>query len=87
MGASLEKKEEMRVNNLKDNFLKTRNDVNEIIDELVESSLADFENYEEAIQAISKIKWDLTGYLGDAIISEAINRIKKIALKKATHEW
>lgn len=72
------------MNNTLQKFTAVRNDVNSIIDELVKESLSDFETFEEAIQAIKKLKWQLIGYLGEAIINEAIEKIQKIALKKAT---
>ncbi|WP_285120245.1 hypothetical protein [Lactococcus petauri] len=67
-----------------DKFIQARNDVNATIDSLVSEVLEDFDTYEEAIKAINKVKWDMTGSLGHYIIEEASCRIKNIALKKAT---
>lgn len=67
-----------------DKFIQARNDVNATIDSLVSEVLQDFDTYEEAIKAINKVKWDMTGSLGHYIIEEAGRRIKTYALKRAT---
>ena len=72
------------MNNTIDIFIKARNEVNSIIDNLVSEVLENFDTYEEAIKAINKVKWDMTGSLGHYIIEESGGRIKNIALKKAT---
>ncbi|MDN5624886.1 hypothetical protein RO490_07525 [Lactococcus petauri] len=74
------------MNNTIDQFIKARNDVNSIIDNLVSEVLENFDTYEEAIKAINKTKWDMAGSLGHYIIEEAGRRIKNIALKKATKD-
>lgn len=66
-----------------DKFIQARNEVNATINSLVSEVLEYFDTYEEAIQAINKAKWDMTGSLGHYIIEEAGHRIKKVALKRA----
>lgn len=65
-----------------DKFIQARNEVNSIIDNLVSEVLETFDTYEEAIHAINKAKWDMTGSLGHYIIEEAGRRIKDEALKR-----
>ncbi|MDC0825475.1 hypothetical protein [Lactococcus petauri] len=72
------------MNNTIDQFIKARNEINGIIDNLVKESLNDFDTYEEAIQAINKTKWDMPGLLGKYVVEEAINRIEKLSLKNTT---
>lgn len=65
-----------------DKFIQARNEVNSTIDSLVSEVLEDFDTFEEAIKAINKAKWDMTGSLGHYIIEEAGRRIKTDALKR-----
>ncbi|MDG6154910.1 hypothetical protein NF716_00845 [Lactococcus formosensis] len=65
-----------------DKFIQARNEVNATINSLVSEVLEDFDTYEEAIHAINKAKWDMTGPLGNYIIEEASHRIKTTALKR-----
>ncbi|BBM19800.1 MULTISPECIES: hypothetical protein [Enterococcus] len=67
-----------------DDFSTCRNDVEKLIDELINETLAIFDSYEEAIQAIRQLKYNLTGPIGFLIIEESIKKIESIALKKAT---
>ncbi|WP_339000252.1 hypothetical protein VNN37_00685 [Lactococcus garvieae] len=71
------------MNNTIDKFIKARNEVNSIIDNLVNEVLEDFDTFEEAIKAIKKAKWDMTGTIGLYIIDEASRHIKNNALKRA----
>lgn len=71
------------MNNTIDKFIKARNEVNATINSLVSEVLEDFDTYEDAIKAINKAKWDMTGTLGLYIIDEASRRIKNYALKRA----
>lgn len=63
---------------------RTRFDINRLIGDLVEEALESFSTYVEAIEAIRKSKFILWGSVGELIISESINKIEKIALKKPT---
>lgn len=63
---------------------RTRFDINRLIDDLVKEALESFSTYDEAIEAIRKSKFILWGSVGELIISESINKIEKIALKKPT---
>ncbi|MEQ7071146.1 MULTISPECIES: hypothetical protein [Enterococcus] len=67
-----------------DDFSTCRNDVEKLIDELINETLATFDSYEEAIRAIRQLKYNLTGPIGCLIIEESIEKIRSIALKKAT---
>ena len=63
---------------------RTRFDINRLIDDLVKEGLESFSTYDEAVEAILKSKFILWGSVGELIISESINKIEKIALKKPT---
>jgi hypothetical protein len=69
-----------------DKFIQARNEVNATINSLVSEVLDDFDTYEEAIHAINKAKWDMTGSLGHYIIEEAGRCIKDKALKSEIKE-
>ncbi|MDG6113780.1 hypothetical protein [Lactococcus formosensis] len=69
-----------------DKFIQARNEVNATINSLVSEVLEDFDTYEEAIHAINKVKWDMTGSLGHYVIEEAGRRIKDEALKRVIKE-
>lgn len=72
------------MNELTKKFNTARNDINKIIITLAEEAVKDFDTYEEAIEAINKMKWELAGSLGRFVMESAKERIIESALKKAT---
>lgn len=67
-----------------DEFQDIKNEVNSIVDKLVENAIETHDTYEQASKSISNLRFEFIGLLGKTIIEEAISKVGKIAMKKAT---